>query len=117
MDWSVIKDGAMLAVVGITVVFAALLVLYWALSMLSKAINYQRKDKLIKRGGDGEEVAKSLQMSGETAAAIATALHFYFQDIHDQENTVLTITRLSKAYKPWSSKIYSVMGLNRSLNR
>jgi len=105
----------MLTVVGVSVVFVALLVLYWSIALLSKAINYQRKDQLIKKGSGADAVATTLQMSGETAAAIATALHLYFQDIHDQENTVLTIKRLSKSYRPWSSKIYMVMGLNRRM--
>lgn len=117
IDWSIITDGAVLAVVGMFVVFAALLFLYLFLSLLSRIINRQKKEELVKRGSGEEEAAKALQMSGETSAAIAMALHLYFEDIHDQENTTLTIKRLSKTYSPWSSKIYSVIGLNKGFSR
>jgi glutaconyl-CoA/methylmalonyl-CoA decarboxylase subunit delta len=56
-------------------------------------------------------------MSGETSAAIAMALHLYLEEAHDQENTILTIRRNPKNYAPWSSKIYSVLGLNKKFYR
>ena len=29
-------------------------------------------------------------------------------DVHDVEDTVLTITRVKRSYSPWSSKIYTL---------
>ena len=51
-------------------------------------------------------------MTDEELAAIAMAIYQYSQDLHDKEETVLTINRAAKAYSPWSSKIY---GLRESL--
>ena len=48
--------------------------------------------------------------SGEEIAAIVMALHEHL-DAHDQENTVLTINKVKRAYSPWSSKIYSLREL------
>jgi len=42
-------------------------------------------------------------------AAIASAIHLYGEELHDVENTVLTINKVSRTYSPWSSKIH---GLN-----
>ena len=42
-------------------------------------------------------------------AAIATAIYLYSEELHDVENTVLTMNRVSRAYSPWSSKF---LGLN-----
>ena len=53
-------------------------------------------------------------VSGETNAAIAAAIHLYNEELHDEENTVLTINRISRTYSPWSSKIH---GLNTYFNR
>jgi len=47
-------------------------------------------------------------MSGEVNAAIAMALHLYQSEMHDYENTVLTIQKVSRNYSPWSSKIYTL---------
>ena len=48
--------------------------------------------------------------SAEVFAAIAMAFHLYKEDneIHDFENTILTIHKESKSYSPWSSKIYTL---------
>jgi len=47
----------------------------------------------------------------EIMSAIAAAIFLYRQEVHDIENTVLTIKRIDRMYSPWSSKIY---GLRRS---
>ena len=44
---------------------------------------------------------------GEVFAAISLALHEH-NDMHDLEDTVLTITRVKRSYSPWSSKIYTL---------
>lgn len=47
-------------------------------------------------------------ISGELNAAIAMALYLYQNELHDLENTVLTIRKTSRNYSPWSSKIYTI---------
>ena len=49
--------------------------------------------------------------SGEINAAIAMALYLYTSELHDQENPVITMIKVSRTYSPWSSKIY---GLRKS---
>ena len=53
------------------------------------------------------------RLSGEVNAAIAMALYLYSGEIHDQENPVLTMVRVSRTYSPWSSKIYGLRKLPR----
>ena len=38
--------------------------------------------------------------------AISMAMHEFQSDVHDVEDTILTITRVKRSYSPWSSKIY-----------
>ena len=45
--------------------------------------------------------------SGEVYAAIAMALYQHLE-VHDVEDTILTINKVKKAYSPWNSKIYSL---------
>ena len=56
------------------------------------------------------EVPKS-DVSGEVNAAIAMALFMYSNELHDQENPVITMIKVSRTYSPWSSHIY---GLRKS---
>lgn len=56
------------------------------------------------------QVPKS-DLSGEINAAIAMALYLYSNELHDQENPVITMIKVSRTYSPWSSKIY---GLRKS---
>lgn len=82
--------------------------------------------KLLKRLGffTSKEVSKTVEtektaspgtaqdgLSGEVNAAIVMALHLYSSEIHDQEDPIITMIRVSRTYSPWSSKIY---GLRKS---
>lgn len=99
--------GIGMTVIGYVVVFLALLFLYIVFSNLTKLLNFNVK-RLLRREGKIEEVKADLSISGEVNAAIAMAIHLYFAEIHDNENTVLTINKVSRTYSPWSSKIYGL---------
>jgi glutaconyl-CoA/methylmalonyl-CoA decarboxylase subunit delta len=107
------SDSTTLAIVGYIIVFAALITLYFVFQYMPAMLNLLNKRKL-KKGGDKEVIIEDFTISGEVSAAIGAALHLYFNEMHDDEKTVLTITKISKRYSPWSSKIYNVTtGLNR----
>ena len=102
------------------VVFMALAALYLFFKMTSKvlAIDVGKQlaaRSLIKAKAGKAESADSgqegLAITGETNAAIAMTLYLYSSELHDAENTVLTINKVSRAYSPWSSKFY---GLRKS---
>ena len=102
-----------LAFVGYMIVFVALITLYFVFQYIPVLLNMLTKMKL-KKKGVREDIIDDITIIGEESAAISTALHLYFNEMHDDENTVLTITKISKRYSPWSSKIYNVTrGLNR----
>ena len=52
-------------------------------------------------------------MDKNVYAAIAMALYLYQNELHDYENTVLTINKVSKNYSPWSSKLYGLREIPR----
>jgi Na+-transporting methylmalonyl-CoA/oxaloacetate decarboxylase gamma subunit len=105
-------SGVGLAVIGLSIVFLSLLILYLAFMNITKVLNRKLKKSLLAEGKNETEVIKELDMSAEVNAAIATALHLYFSEMHDLENPILTIKRVSRTYSPWSSKIY---GIRKSL--
>ena len=106
-------DDTTLAFVGYMIVFAALIMLFFVFQYVPVVLNLIAKWKARKKGEE-EDVINDITITGEVSAAISTALHLYFNDLHDDEKTVLTITKISKRYSPWSSKIYNVTrGLNR----
>ncbi len=110
-----IEEGIVIAFTGYAIVFLALLLLYYLFSSLSKFLNWQTKQNLIKTGRFPKHIKKedSLHISGETAAAIATAIYLC-RDLHDDESNVLTIKKISKVYSPWSSKIYGINKWSKS---
>ena len=109
-------DYTTLAFVGYMIVFVALITLYFVfqyIPVLLNAITKRRLKRQMRKSGE-EVVIDDLTISGEVSAAISTALHLYFNEMHDDEKTVLTIKKISSRYSPWSSKIYNVTrGLNR----
>ena len=108
-----VKDphGAIITLVSVTVVFAALVILYFAYTFIGKLSSGQIKLTLQKRkpkaakpadtgGAPSQEVAAAIamaldqEMNGEVYAAIGMAMHQYLNDtVHDMESYIITIRR------------------------
>lgn len=101
-------SGAGMAVIAMGVVFFALALLYFFFKQNGKILS--GKSKMFKKT-DGEVITNApvTEASGEVNAAIATALFLYRNQLHDHENTIITIQKVARTYSPWSSKIYGVM--------
>ncbi len=96
-----------MSIVGMLVVFAALVVLAIVVFNISKVLNLVQRKKLKTKGVEKTET-QDIAVSGEINAAIAMALSLYYGEIHDDEAAVLTIKRAPRPYSPWSSKIFSL---------
>ncbi len=105
-------SGFGMAMVAMSVVFTSLALLYFIFKNIGSFFLRSSSKKTKKaRAGGAEAVVEDDDadgISGEVSAAIAMALHLYQTEIHDEENMVLTIKRISRAYSPWSSKIYTL---------
>ncbi len=101
------NNGIMITVVGYFIVFMALLFLYIIIYNFQKVLLLKQRKKLKLSGHRAADV-DDLSLSGDTSAAIATALFLEFEEAHDLENTVLTIKRVQRPYSPWSSKLYGL---------
>ena len=110
--------GWTLTLISVTVVFAALIVLYFIYSfsgkLFSGAIKLPRKPR--KASADAEvaaaiALALDMEQSGDEYAAIAAAVHLYLgESVHDVEPGVVTIVR-----KPseWNEKSLNFRKLPR----
>ena len=98
--------GAIITLVSVTVVFTALVILYFAYTLIGKISSGQfklperkRKSKASKESPDAEiaaaiAMALDQEMNGEAYAAIGLALHQYLNDtVHDMESYIITIKR------------------------
>jgi Na+-transporting methylmalonyl-CoA/oxaloacetate decarboxylase gamma subunit len=102
--------GIGMTMIAMLVVFSALAILFIIYKNMGRFF-IRRGASLKKSPGTGEKVSATHsrgEMSGEVNAAIAMALHLYQSELHDYENTVLTIQKVSRNYSPWSSKIYTL---------
>lgn len=101
--------GIGMTITAMVVVFTGLLLLYLVFKQVGKfAISVSKRNA---KKGAGESAVAPGEVSGEVFAAIATALYEFTEDIHDMENTVLTIRKVTRNYSPWSSKIYGLREL------
>lgn len=105
-------DGLGMAAIALSVVFTSLALLY---VIFKNTGNYfQRKAKKAAQpkattgGSAPTATTNAKELTGEVSAAIAMTIHLYQEDMHDDENMVLTIKRISRSYSPWSSKIYTL---------
>ena len=103
-----LKFGLVIAIVGIGVVFSALAVLNVIFNQVPRLFKIRMRIKFRKAGKKDENEECCADISGETNAAIALALHFCMNDLHDMESNLMTIEKVSKRYSPWSSKIYGL---------
>ena len=104
--------GIGMAITAMAVVFIGLILLYIFFKFIGKASVRLRTDRAMKAKGitDREEAKEKMlgHAPGEVYAAIAMAMHEMQSNVHDVEETVLTITRVKRSYSPWSSKIYTL---------
>ena len=108
INWPTIIDGLLISGVGYLVVLLALSLLYFVFRYLPNVLQARIRSRLRRQGKHIRE-DEQLTMVGNESAAIATALYLYFNEVHDEENTIMTIKKISKRYSPWSSKIFGVM--------
>ncbi len=101
--------GIGMTTIAMLVVFSALAILYMIYKNIGRFFinkaSVAKKDQTLTITG---KHVKGEEMSGEVNAAIAMALYLYQSELHDEENTVLTIKKVSRNYSPWSSKIYTL---------
>jgi glutaconyl-CoA/methylmalonyl-CoA decarboxylase subunit delta len=112
------QDHLIIFVVGYSVVFISLAFLWGVFQLIPYLMRHKFSWPFGKKPGIEREKTKSDAaedtMSGEEAAAISMAIFLYVSQLHDEENRILTIKKISRKYSPWSSKIYSVtQGLNK----
>jgi len=102
--------GWVLALTAMSVVFLALILLYFIFKGIGNAnIRAGKKRSAAAAGTDVKSSAYG-EVPGEVYAAIATAMHLYQQDDenHDEESFVVTLHHTDRTYSPWSSKIYTL---------
>lgn len=111
--------GVTMTLTAVSVVFAALILLY--LIFRSVGLAMQKRDKKAATVSEtasmgsapvaAKVIAKEGDMSGEIAAAIAFAIKSYNDEIEAAEQMDLTLKKVARAYSPWSSKIHGLTQL------
>lgn len=92
--------GGGLAMVAIVVVFFALVCICFIMKWYGAAI---RKVQSRKSSG-----ATAVNSTSDVYAAIAAAIYCYEQEQHDEEDTVITIQKVERAWTPWNAKFYNM---------
>ena len=112
IDLSAIDNtAATIVFTGISIVFLSLALIYllfrYLLPVIMKSLTTH---KLKKRGI--QDIPRGINnIPGDVTAAIAMAIVLNNEEMHDEESRKITITRVSRIYSPWSSKLYSMRNL------
>ena len=104
--------GWTLTLINVSVVFAALIVLYFVYSLSGNIFSgkFKRAPKAKNAAKDTQDaevaaaiaLALDMENGGDVYAAIATAVHLYLNDnVHDIEPAIVTIVRKDSA---WNNK-------------
>ena len=101
--------GAGMTLTAMMVVFLGLCILYFVFKMVGKiAVGITKRNAQKQAGAHPVDTTNIGEEAGEIFAAIGMALHEFTNDMHDDENTILTIRKVQRNYSPWSSKIQSL---------
>lgn len=106
--------GVGLTVAAVSVVFLVLMILAILFTYYGKAIVHFQKRKAEKeaiakgRTVDADAIEKAVDHSGDVDAAIAAAIFLFTEEMHDEENTVITIQKAERAWTPWNAKYYNM---------
>ena len=108
--------GVGLTVVAVSVVFIALICVCLIMLGYGSAIrNWNEKRK--KKAEQKQQPAAALQpaaasesngVDGEVYAAITTAIYLYNEELHDDEDMVITIQDVQRAWTPWNDKSFNM---------
>jgi Na+-transporting methylmalonyl-CoA/oxaloacetate decarboxylase gamma subunit len=102
--------GIGLTAVAVAVVFLALVFIALILQGGSKLMSGvgEKKETKKKGGAAINAAAAAASKEGEIYAAIATAIHLYNNELHDEEDTVITIAKVEREWTPWNAKYYNM---------
>lgn len=108
--------GVGLTVVAVLVVFFALICICMIMKGYAAAIKKTQNRKEQKKAA--KEAAKAANnaptevvatdVSDDVYAAIAAAIYMYDEEMHDEEDTVITIQKVERAWTPWNAKVYNM---------
>jgi Na+-transporting methylmalonyl-CoA/oxaloacetate decarboxylase gamma subunit len=103
--------GIGMTITAMSVVFFSLAILFLCFKLIGKISVHLSHRRAMKISGlSHEEATEVTQQSGDIFAAIALAI-YEATELHDEENTILTIKNKASVYSPWSSKIYTLREL------
>ena len=108
-------SGIVLTVTNIGVVTIALTLLFFVFKYMGRihvrAASTKKSEPMsIDSNGNNKSIngKKQRAVTNDELAVIAIALYKYSKSLHDNEELMLTINKVSKAYSPWNSKIYGL---------
>lgn len=105
--------GLGLTVASVSVVFLVLIFLAIIFTQYGKMLMNIQKKRAVKASAattpdSKTQAASSVDVSGEVYAAIAAAVHLYHDELHDEENTIITIQKVERSWTPWNAKYYNM---------
>ena len=105
--------GIGLTAVAVSVVFLALVCIALIISGSGKLMVKAEERKKNKGAAQKKAITpvsegSSASSEQEVIAAIAAAIHLYNDELHDEEDTVITIQKVEREWTPWNAKYYNM---------
>ena len=115
--------GIGIMAIAMSTVFMALLMLVLVFSNTDRVLKVIQKG-FSRRKTEAELLQQAMapvrepsEISGEEFAAIAAAIYLYNSELHDKENTILTIAQSKRPWTPWNAKYFSMNNYFMKRNR
>lgn len=109
--FAAMSDGVSIAVVGLVIVFAVLIVLALVFMVIQKYMASQ-STKTADTCCCTSSATPCTSVPADVNAAIGAALYLYLNEQGASQSGVATISKVDRRSSPWSSKIYGLNNLN-----
>lgn len=116
VDWSFIW---LVTGVGFLMVIILLIILMYIMkglgAIVSRIADKSAKSSYKKKDDEITKLVPAAQTDEEEipVAAIAMALHLYYNSVHDEEPTRINIRRIDNQGSPWNNKSFGMNNLHR----
>jgi len=102
-------NGFGLTIVAILVVFLLLTCICFIMKFFAQGVaKMQNRSKENVSSPVKTSAVQSGSSDEEVYAAIAAAIHLYNEEMHDEENTIITIQKVERSWTPWNAKFYNM---------
>jgi hypothetical protein len=99
-----------IAVSAVFLILLVLVIIFYNIEIIIKTLRNNMIRRTLRSLSPGAIIPRKIRFeaSGEEYAAIAATVYMYNNELHDEENAIITIEKSTRTWTPWSDKYFNM---------